>query len=137
MISVVQSLLCNGEVVSTALSISSTEGAFIISKNTSEGNGSPCAADLANKSLCSFSPLGKFFTEKPSKEASIFRTASIYFYSFGSLALLLLSMCPEMTCESDLSIALLIPIALSFRSPKRRAPYSTMLFVQVKSNLAA
>jgi hypothetical protein len=30
----------------TALSRSSTEGAFIVSKNTSEGKGSPCAADL-------------------------------------------------------------------------------------------
>jgi hypothetical protein len=35
-----------------------------------------------------------------------------------------------------LSIALLIPIALSFRSPKRRASYSAMLFVQLKSYLA-
>jgi hypothetical protein len=41
--------------------MSSTEGAFIVSKNTSEGNGSPCAADFANKSACSFSPLGMFF----------------------------------------------------------------------------
>jgi hypothetical protein len=38
----------------TALSRSSTEGAFIVSKNTSEGKGSPCAADLANKSAYSF-----------------------------------------------------------------------------------
>jgi hypothetical protein len=50
--------------------MSSTEGAFIVSKNTSEGNGSPCAADLANRYACSFSPLGILFTEKPSKEAS-------------------------------------------------------------------
>jgi hypothetical protein len=123
--------------VSTALSISSTEGAFIVSKNTSEGNGSPCATDLANKSVCSFSPLGMFFTKKPSKEAFILQTTSRYFSSFGSLALLLLSMCPKMTCELDLSIVLLIPIALSFRSPKRRASYSAMLFVQVRPNLAA
>jgi hypothetical protein len=40
--------------------MSSTEGAFIVSMNTSEGNGSPCAADLANKSACSFSPLRIF-----------------------------------------------------------------------------
>jgi hypothetical protein len=51
--------------------MSSTEGVFIVSKNTSEGSGSPYAADLANKSACSFSPLGIFFTEKPLKEASI------------------------------------------------------------------
>jgi putative copper export protein len=38
-----------------------------------------------------FSPLGIFFTEKPSKEASILQTVSRYFSSFGSLALLLLS----------------------------------------------
>jgi hypothetical protein len=38
--------------------MSSTEGAFIVSKNTSEGSGSPCVADLANKSTCSFYPLG-------------------------------------------------------------------------------
>jgi hypothetical protein len=52
--------------------MSSTEGAFIVSKNTSEGNGSPCAADLANRSACSFSPLGIFFTEKPSKRLPFF-----------------------------------------------------------------
>jgi hypothetical protein len=49
----------------------STEGAFKVSKNIAEGSGSPCAADLANQSACSFSPLGIFFTKKPSKEASI------------------------------------------------------------------
>jgi hypothetical protein len=72
--------------------MSSAESAFIVSKNASEGNGSPYAGDLASKSVCSFSPLRMFFTEKPSKEASILRTASRYFSSFGSLALLLLSM---------------------------------------------
>jgi hypothetical protein len=41
--------------------MSSTEGAFIVSKNTYGGNGSPCATDLANKFACSFSPLGMFF----------------------------------------------------------------------------
>jgi hypothetical protein len=137
MISVLQSSLCIGDISSTALSRSSTEGAFIVSKNTSEGRGSPCVADLANKSACSFSPLGLFFTEKPSKEASILRTVSKYFSSFRSLALLLLSTWPEMTWESVLRIALLIPIAFSFRSPRRRASYSTMLFVQLKSSLVA
>jgi hypothetical protein len=83
--------------VSTALSMSSIEGAFIVSKNTFEGKGSPYAADLGNKSACLFSPLGIFFTEKPSKEASNLRTASKYFSSFGSLALLLLSTWPEIT----------------------------------------
>jgi hypothetical protein len=78
--------------MSTALSISSTEGAFIVSKNTSEGNGSPYVADLANKFACLFSPLGMFFIEKPSKEASILQIVSRYFSSFGSLALLLLPM---------------------------------------------
>jgi hypothetical protein len=61
MISVLQSSLCIGDIASTALSRSSTEGAFIVSKNTSEGRGSPCAADLAIRSACSFSPLGIFF----------------------------------------------------------------------------
>jgi hypothetical protein len=74
---------------STALSISSTEGAFIISNNTSKGRGSPYADDLASRSACSFSPPGIFFTENPSKEASNLRTVSKYFSSFGSLALLL------------------------------------------------
>jgi hypothetical protein len=137
MISVLQSSLCTCDIVRTALSISSTEGAFIVSKNTSEGKGSPCAADLASRSACSFSPLGIFFKEKPSKEASNLWTVSKYFSSFGSLALLLLSTWPEMTWESVLRIALLIPIALSFQSPNRRASYSAMLFVQLKSNLAA
>jgi hypothetical protein len=77
--------------VSTALSRSSTEGALIISKNTSEGKGSPCAADLAGRSVCSFSPHGMFLTENPSKEALSLRTVSRYFSSFGSLALQLLS----------------------------------------------
>jgi hypothetical protein len=81
----------------TALSRSSTEGAFIVSKNTSEGKGSPYAADLASKSACSFSPRGMFLTENPSKEASILRTVSKYFLSFGSLALQLLSIWPEIT----------------------------------------
>jgi hypothetical protein len=47
--------------VSTALSMSSTEGALRVSKNTSKGSGSPCVADLANKSVCSLSPLVMFF----------------------------------------------------------------------------
>jgi hypothetical protein len=65
MISVFQSSLCTCDIASTALSISSTEGAFIVSKNTSEGRGSPCATDLASRSACSFSPLGIFFYRKP------------------------------------------------------------------------
>jgi hypothetical protein len=97
MISVLQSSLCTGDIASTALSKRSTEGAFIVSKNTSKGKGSPCAADLASRSACSFSPLRIFFTEKHSKEASNLRTVSKYFVSFGSLALLLLSTWPEMT----------------------------------------
>jgi hypothetical protein len=117
--------------------MSSTEGAFRVSKNTSEGSVSPYAIDLASKSSCSFSPLGMFFTEKPSKEASILQIVSRYFSSFGSLTLLLLSTWPVMTCESDLRAALLISIALSFQSPKRRASYSAMLFMQLNSNLVA
>jgi hypothetical protein len=77
--------------VSTALSRSSTEGVLIVSKNTSEGRGSPCAADLASRSACLFSPLGIFLIENPSKEASSLQTVSRYFSSFGSLALQLLS----------------------------------------------
>jgi hypothetical protein len=117
--------------------MSSTEGALRVSKNTSKGSGSPCAADLTSKSTCSLSPLGMFFTEKPSKEASILRTMSTYFLCFGSLALLLLSTYPVMTCESDLRTVLLIPIDLSFRSPNSTTSYSAMLFVQLNSNLAA
>jgi hypothetical protein len=64
MILVLQSSLCTGDIATTALSISSTEGAFIVSKNTSEGRGSSCAADLASRSACSFSPLGIFFYRK-------------------------------------------------------------------------
>jgi hypothetical protein len=41
MISVLQSSLCTEKMASTALSMSSTEGVFIVSKNTSEGRGSP------------------------------------------------------------------------------------------------
>jgi hypothetical protein len=40
-ISVLQSSLCTEEIASTALSISSTEGAFIVSKNTSKVEGAP------------------------------------------------------------------------------------------------
>jgi hypothetical protein len=60
MISVLQSSLCTGDIVCTALFISSTEGAFIVLKNTSVDRGSSCAADLASRSACSFSPLGIF-----------------------------------------------------------------------------
>jgi hypothetical protein len=77
--------------------MSSTEGAFIVSKNTSEGSGIPYSAYLANKYVCSFSPLGIFFTNKPSKVASILRTISRYFSSFGSLALLLFI---DMACDN-------------------------------------
>jgi hypothetical protein len=52
--------------------MSSTEGAFITSKNTSEGKGSPYAADLASKSACSFSPLGIFLTEILQKKLPTF-----------------------------------------------------------------
>jgi hypothetical protein len=45
-----------------------------------------------------------------------------------------LSTWPEITCESVLRIALLIPIDFSFCRPKRRASYSVMLFVQIKFN---
>ena len=58
MILVLQSSLCIGDIASTTLSISSTEGAFIVSKNTSEGRGSPCAADLVSKSAVYFLLLG-------------------------------------------------------------------------------
>jgi hypothetical protein len=64
---------------------------LLFQKNTSEGKGSPCAADLASRSACSFSPLGIFLIEKPSKEASSLQTVYIYFSSFGSLALQILS----------------------------------------------
>ena len=60
---VLQSSLCTGNIVNTALSRSSTEGAFIVSKNTSKGRGSPCAADLASKFACSF-PLLEYFLQK-------------------------------------------------------------------------
>jgi hypothetical protein len=106
MIFVLQSSLCVGDIVSTTLSMRSTEGTLMISKNTSGGRGNPCAADLASRSTCSLSPLGIFFTEKPSKESSILRTLSIYFSSFGSLALLLLSRCPVITWELDFKIGL-------------------------------
>jgi hypothetical protein len=97
MILVLQSSLCTGDIASTALSRSSTEGAFIVSKNTSEGKGSPSAGNVASRSACSFSPLGIFFIEKPLKEASNLQTVSKYFSSFGSLALLLLSTWIAMT----------------------------------------
>jgi hypothetical protein len=39
------------------------------------------------------------------------------------------------TWESDLSTTLLIPMALSFRSPNSTASYSAMLFVHLNSSL--
>jgi hypothetical protein len=72
MISILQSLLCTGDIASTVLSISSIEGAFIVSKNTSEGRGSPCAADLASRSTCSFSPLGVFLQKNLRKRPPTF-----------------------------------------------------------------
>jgi hypothetical protein len=67
MIFVLQSSLCVGDIVSTTLSMRSTKGALRILKNTSSGRGSPYVADLASRSASSLSPLGIFFTEKPSK----------------------------------------------------------------------
>jgi hypothetical protein len=71
-ISALQSSLFIGDIACTALSISSTEGAFIVSKNTSEGKESPCAADLASKSACSFSPFGIFLQKILQKKLPIF-----------------------------------------------------------------
>jgi hypothetical protein len=133
MISVLQSSLCTGDIVSTALSISSTEGALIVSKNISEGKGSPCAAELATRSACSFSPLGIFFTEKPSKEASSLRTVSKYFFKLWIPCLAAFIY----MARDDLGVSFKDPIAFSFRSPNRRASYSAMLFVQLKSSLVA
>jgi hypothetical protein len=82
---VLQSSLCIGEIVSTTLSMSSTKGALRVSKNTSEGSGSPCVADLARKLACSLSPLGIFFTENPLKEASILQNVSRYFQASDPL----------------------------------------------------
>jgi hypothetical protein len=53
--------------------MSSTEGAFIVSKNTPEGNGSPYAAEIANKFACSFSPLGMFLMRNLRKRLPSFR----------------------------------------------------------------
>jgi hypothetical protein len=97
MISVLQCSLCVGDIMSTTLSMRSTEGALRISKNTSGGSGSPCVADLASRFACSLSSLGIFFIEKPLKEASILQTMLRYFSSFKSLALLLLLTCPVIT----------------------------------------
>jgi hypothetical protein len=86
MISVLQSSLCTGDIASTALSISSTEGSFIVSKNTSKGRGSPCAADLARRSACSFSPLGIFFLQKIlQKKPPFFRLYSSIFQASDPL----------------------------------------------------
>jgi hypothetical protein len=110
---------------------------FYCFKKTFEGNGSPCAADLASRSACSFSPCGIFLTENPSKEASSLQTVSRYFSSFGSLVLQLLSTWTEITWESILRTALLIPIAFNFRRPKSKASYSAILFVQLKSSFTS
>jgi hypothetical protein len=72
MISTLQSSLCIGDIASTALSRSSTEGAFIVSKNTSEGRGSPCAVDLASRSACSFSLLEYFLQRILQRKPPIF-----------------------------------------------------------------
>jgi hypothetical protein len=76
--------------LSTALSRRSTEGAFIVSKNTSEGNGSPCAADLASRSACLFSPRGIFLTENPSRKLQVFE---LYLSISQALDLLLYNFC--------------------------------------------
>jgi hypothetical protein len=53
--------------------MNSTEDAFIVSKNTSEGSGRPCATDLANKSACSFSVLGYYLLRSLRKRLPFFR----------------------------------------------------------------
>lgn len=65
------------------LSIRSIEGALSILNKTSCGRGSLYATDLASISTCSLSTLGMFFIEKPSNDASILRTVSMYFPMLG------------------------------------------------------
>jgi hypothetical protein len=115
----------------------SSEGALRISKNTSGGRGSPCAADLASKSTYSSLLLEYCLMKNLQNKLPSFKLYQDIFSSFGSLALLLLSTCPVITWESDFKIALLIPVALSFQSPNITASYSAMLFVHQNSNFAA
>jgi hypothetical protein len=61
MISVLQSSLCIGDIASTVLSRSSTEGAFIISKNTSEGRGAPVLLTWLTNLHAHFPLLGYFY----------------------------------------------------------------------------
>jgi hypothetical protein len=65
--------------------MSSNEGAFIVSKNTSKGKGSPCAADLTNKSACSFTPLGIFLQKILQKRLPTF---GLHLDTFQALGLL-------------------------------------------------
>jgi hypothetical protein len=60
MISVLQSSLCIGDIASTVLSRSSTEGAFIISKNTFEGRGAPVLLTWLTNLHAHFPLLGYF-----------------------------------------------------------------------------
>jgi hypothetical protein len=86
MISVLQSSLYVGDIASTALSMRCTEGSFRTSKNTSGGRGSPSTVDLANRSVCSFSPIGMFFIENLRKRLPFFE---LYQDIFLALDLLL------------------------------------------------
>jgi hypothetical protein len=88
MISILQSSFYAGDIVSTTLSMRSTEGALRISKNTSGARGSPCAIDLVSMYACSLSPLGIFFTKKHFQKKlpffklfqDIFLTSDLFLY---------------------------------------------------------
>jgi hypothetical protein len=77
--------------VSTTLFISSTEGVLRVSKKTFGGIGAHMLLIWLTSLLAHYLLLKYFFTENPSKEASILRTLSRYFSNLGSFAMLLLS----------------------------------------------
>ena len=105
--------------------------------NMSAGIGVLCAATFANSSASMFSLLGMRRKVKAAKCFSILCTAAKYLISSGSFAVNSFLTCPTITCESDLTIHLLTPRALSFHNPRSTTSYLAMLLVVRNSSLVA
>jgi hypothetical protein len=103
----------------------------IVWKNTSEGMRSPFAGAFASMLACSFLLHSICCSVNPLNCFSRLHTADKYCIRTGSLAEQSFSICPVTILESVLTMQVVTPRALSFRSPRMTASYSAMLFVHL------
>jgi hypothetical protein len=113
-----------------------TAGVPIVCKNTSDSNGSPFADAFASMSAssflfrsmcCSVNPLNCFYR---------LHTTDRYCMRTGSLAEQSFSIWPTTILELVFTIHVATPRALSFRSPRMTASYSSMLFMHLSYSSA-